>query len=82
MRVSKECLEVLESIERYCPNDKEKCEQEVARMRELCIVRKMKRKPTAFNLFMRDCLSRKRNEEKEHREKFRECVLEWKKRKK
>ena len=81
MRVSKECLEVLELIERYCPEDKEKCEQEVARMRELCIVPKMKRKPSAFNLFMRDCLLNKRKENKEHKQKFKECVLEWKARK-
>lgn len=36
------------------------------------------RAPSKYNLFMRDCLSRKKGEGGSHTEKFRSCVLEWK----
>jgi len=78
MKIGKECLELLEAIEEYCPNDREKCEKEVGRIKSVCIVQKFKRKPSAYNIFMRECLLSKRNEKKEHKQKFKECVLNWK----
>lgn len=40
------------------------------------------RKPSEYNLFMRDCVRSKKYENIPHTEKFKECVELWKKRKK
>jgi len=38
------------------------------------------RPPSKYNLFMKECLVGKRGESRPHREKFRDCVSEWKSR--
>jgi len=44
--------------------------------------KRTKRAPSKYNLFMRECLQRKKGEPGEHKEKFRACALEYRQRKK
>jgi hypothetical protein len=41
-----------------------------------------KRKPSAFNLHIKECLSKMKGKPGKHHEKFKLCVNEWKKKKK
>jgi hypothetical protein len=45
---------------------------------------KKKRKPSAYNLHIKDCIARRKAEEidEDHQERFKACVVEWKDKKK
>lgn len=43
---------------------------------------KKKRAPSAFNLFMKECLKRTKETEGDHKHHFTMCVHEWKSKKK
>lgn len=76
-------MEVLLGTIRECPEHVNKETKEVSGMDGEAKV-KVKRKPSAFNLFMKDCLGKHKGEGKgreAHKENFKKCVWEWKARK-
>lgn len=42
---------------------------------------KTKRAPSAYNLYMKSCLERKKGDSGEHKEKFKTCAFEYKQQK-